>query len=118
MRIDLFSHLDGESKQLLSKLVRCLDKLSHDIEVLNGRLENMTAFTDAVDALVLQVEATTSVEQAATVAIQGLLQQLADAIQSGDPTKVNATMSALKEKTDTLAAAIPAGTPAEEPPVA
>lgn len=63
-----------------------------------------------MDALVAQVKANTDVEASAVVAFQNLATQFANA--AGDAAKVTELATTLKASAATLAAAIPANTPA------
>jgi hypothetical protein len=60
--------------------------------------------------LTIQVQKTTDVEQSAIVLIQGIAQQLADAIALGDPVKIQELQTQLATSADALAAAVVAGT--------
>lgn len=68
-----------------------------------------------LDALTAQVAANGDAEAAAATLLQGLFQKLQDAINSGDPAKIQALTTQLKAQTDALAAAVVANTPAETP---
>ena len=103
MRIDIYHHILWENDETNQKLDAILLKL----EDIRGKEEAMTL---ELDALTLQVQATTDVETSAIVLIQGLATQLA-AIKD-DPAKIAALSVSLKASADSLAAAITANTPA------
>ena len=65
--------------------------------------------------LVNEVSQVKSVEAAAVVAINGLIEKVAAAaaVVSTDPAALDAAIAELKASSDSLAAAIPANTPAE-----
>jgi DNA-binding FadR family transcriptional regulator len=64
----------------------------------------------AIDDLEVQVTAISDAEAAAVALLNGLHQQLADAIASGDPVRVQAAADQLKAKAADLAAAVVANT--------
>lgn len=68
-----------------------------------------------LDALEAQVTTVVDAEDSAIALLQGLFQKLQDAINSGNPARIQAVTDALKAKTDALAAAIVANTPAASP---
>ena len=68
--------------------------------------------SDALTALTAQVAANTSAEASAVALIQGLAQQLRDAIAGGDTAALVELASDLKASADALGAAVVANTPA------
>lgn len=87
-----------------------------DVQAKLGLIQvQQVKIMSALSDLTAQVAATTTVEAAAALAIQGISKQLADAIAAGDPVALAALSAELKTSSDALAAAIPAGT---TPPVA
>jgi hypothetical protein len=65
----------------------------------------------ALDDLKAQVEANTNIEASAVILIQGIAQQLKDAIAAGDPAALAALADKLKTSATALADAITANTP-------
>jgi selenocysteine lyase/cysteine desulfurase len=67
--------------------------------------------TPRLDALTAEVAATTTVEDSVLQFIDGLQEQLAEAIASGDPVELENLTAALATKREAIAAAISAETP-------
>lgn len=65
-----------------------------------------------LDDVVAEVTAQKTIVASVQALIKGLQDQLAAAIASGDPAKVQAVLDALKANDAALAAAVPANTPA------
>lgn len=78
------------------------------------QMENITMAT--LDDVVAEVTAQTSIVASVKALVAGLQTQLADAIASNDPAKVQAVLDALKANDAALAEAVPANTPAEAAP--
>jgi chromosome segregation ATPase len=106
MRIDIYHHIELENDETNQKLDAILQKLT-DIQ---RKEETMSA---ELDALTVQVQATTDVENSAILLIQGIATQLV-AIKD-DPAKIAALSGTLKASADSLAAAIIANTPVAPP---
>ncbi len=66
----------------------------------------------ALDDLKAQVQKNSDVEESAVVLIQGIAQQLKDALAAGDPAALTALQAQLEKSAGDLAAAITANTPA------
>lgn len=92
-------------ESLLGWLVGAVIDLRMEVRTMAGEL----------DALEAQVTAVSDAEDAAIALLNGLFQQLQDAINSGNPARIQAVTTTLKAKTDALAAAIVANTPAASP---
>jgi len=69
----------------------------------------------ALDDLKTEVARNTSLEQSAVALIQGIAQQLKDALAANDPAALADLTNQLSASADALAAAITANTPAEPP---
>jgi len=69
-----------------------------------------------LDDVLADVTAQTTVVQSVLTLIEGLKQQLADALASGDPAKVQAVLDGLEANTASLSAAVTANTPAPPTP--
>ena len=69
-----------------------------------------------LDSLRAQVERNTTVSESAITLLNGLKQQLDDAIASGDPNALQALSDQIGAETDKLAAAVTANTPAAPTP--
>lgn len=91
----------------------------HYDEAVTGRLETILKLQEelmsALDDLKAEVERNTSVEQSAVVLIQGLAQQLKDALEHDDTAALQDLTAKLSSSADALAAAVAANTAA--PPV-
>jgi hypothetical protein len=90
-------------------------RLSHLTEIvyllrveLKERLTNMANILAALQAEVTKVE---GVEDSAIALLQGLSQQLKDALAANDPAKIQAVIDELDVKTTALADAVAANTP-------
>jgi transcriptional regulator of heat shock response len=90
-------------------------KLSHLTEIvyllrmeLKKGFSNMANILDALQAEVTKVE---GVEDSAIALLQGLSQQLKDALAANDPAKIQAIIDELDAKTTALAVAVTANTP-------
>jgi hypothetical protein len=85
------------------------DRIEAKLDLVLQRQEaQMSAFSDAFDALTAQVTANTTVEASAVTLIQGLAAQIGQA--AGDPAAVQALSDKLKTSADALASAITANT--------
>lgn len=99
-----------------------LDRVEHKIDALIAMVKQSIKMEKKMsvefDELILEVEATKTVQQSAVVALNGLVEKvddLASELEADgiDNAKAIELRDALKASTDTLAAAIPAGTSAE-----
>lgn len=99
---------------------RALARVEHLLEALvsqtAGLQQEVRHMAGELDALEAQVKATTDAEDSAIALLQGLAQKLQEAINSGNPARIQAVNDSLKAKTDALAAAIVANTPAAPAP--
>lgn len=86
---------DGATNQLLREFI-------HMATIMNETLQHLTA----------QVERLITVDESAIALIQGLKEQLDEAIDTGDMDEVQALSDRIGESTDALAAAVAANTPA------
>lgn len=104
MKIDInvYLHPDGE------RVFRRLDELATLITDI-GKV-----MTKELDALQLEVERNTSVDQSAILLLKGLADQLA-AIKD-DPVKIQRLADDLKTSSSALSDAVTANTPSENPP--
>lgn len=93
-----------------ANLVRHFRRLDEKVDAILHRLGvvlilermNMASLAD----LEVQVKATTDLEASAVTLIRGIAQQLADAIASGDPTKIQELSDSLATSATSLASAI------------
>lgn len=92
--------------QILHKLVELEDKLT----ILS---KGITHMSNEVDNLTAQVKANSDVIDSAVTLISGIADRIAAA--GTDPVKLKALSDELKNKDDTLAAAVVANTPAAAP---
>jgi hypothetical protein len=76
---------------------------------INEKLEKVMATLADLQAA---VAATTAVEESAIVLIEGIAQQLKDALANSDPAAVQAVIDSLDAEKAKLAAAVAANTPA------
>lgn len=79
---------------------------------LNGLLKQEEAEMSALDDLRKQVQKNSDLEESAVTLIQGIAQQLKDAIAAGDPAALTTLAAQLDTSARDLAAAIAANTPA------
>lgn len=98
-------------------LVSVHSRLGNVAEVVAGILRREEDDMTVIEELVAEVRRNREVDVAARAAIVGLLQQIADAADTGDMDLVKAAVADLRASTDELAAAIPAQPeePAAEP---
>ena len=91
----------------------------HHDPAVTGRLESIITFMEeimaALDDLRAEVARNTSLEQSAVTLIQGIAQQLKDAIAANDPAALTDLTNQLSASADALGAAITANTPAAPP---
>lgn len=80
-------------------------KLTQKIDLLTERIKEMSA---ALDALKVQVERNTQVDQSAITLIEGIAQQLQEL--KDDPAAIEALSNELQASTDALSAAVSANT--------
>jgi len=80
-------------------------KLTQKIDLLTERIKEMSA---ALDALKVQVERNTQVDQSAITLIQGIAQQLQEL--KDDPAAIEALSNELQASADALSAAVSANT--------
>jgi hypothetical protein len=100
-----FSFFDRSDKQILAKLDQVLSGI-------NTLLHWRTTMSAAMDALIVQVTKNSEVEASAILLIQGIAQQLKDAIANGaDPVKLAELTTQLDNSAQALAAAVAANTP-------
>lgn len=100
---------------LSEQLNRIEDKQNAMLAVLVDLLRKDQAMSAQLDALTAQVQKTTEIQQSAITLIEGLADQI-EALKD-DPVKLQALATELKAKSDLLAAAVTANTPAPPPPV-
>jgi hypothetical protein len=95
------------------KIIRDIEQRLSGIEgrltVTNHKLEHIMANLDKLTAAVAEVA---TVEASAVALIQGIAQQLKDAIAANDPAAIDALVTQLQDATAPLAAAVAANTPA------
>jgi hypothetical protein len=91
-----------------------LDHLDAQLSAIHTRLSAMSV---SLDALTEQVTAIETVADSAITLLNGISQQLKDALASNDPTAVQALSDRLAAQSQELADAITANTPAEDEPV-
>ena len=102
MDFHVYYHADAE-------MTRKLDAILAGINTLLQWRKTMSA---AMDALIVQVTKNSEVEASAILLIQGIAQQLKDAIANGaDPVKLAELTSQLDNSAQALAAAVAANTP-------
>jgi hypothetical protein len=89
-----------------------LDRIETTLNVILGEIK---AMANELDALTATVTRTADVEDSAIVLLQGLKTALDAAIASGNPAALTALSTSLGAKTDALAAAVVANTPAATP---
>lgn len=86
-------------------------KLDAILAGVNLLLTKEAMMATALETLQAQVEKNTEVEASAILLIQGIAQQLKDALAQGDPTKIAELVTALDNSAQALAAAVAANTP-------
>lgn len=99
MRLDVHIHHHDRD------LNECLSRIINMQEILMSALDDLKA----------EVERNTSLEQSAVTLIQGIAQQLKDALAANDPVALQDLTTKLSSSADALAAAITANTPAPPP---
>jgi cell division septum initiation protein DivIVA len=108
---------------LRCQLAELRDSLQDEFTAVRAQLEMVSAKLDglkqgqetqmaAIDDLETEVKANGDAEDSAITLLNGLHQQLQDALNSGDPARIQAAVQALHDKRDALAAAVVANTPA------
>jgi len=91
------------------------DQLNRIEDALSILLRKVDAMSAALDALKLQVEQTTTLEQSAIVLIQGLAAQIESL--KNDPVEIQGVVDRLRASAQSLAEAVAANTtPAPTPP--
>src|SRR5690348_11080504 len=90
-------HLDPVAIELLERILHKLTRL----ELSTTRLEER--MSKELDDLTAEVERNTSVEASAVTLIQGLAQQLQDALNNGDTAKLQDLTTKLSGSADALA---------------
>jgi Zn-dependent M16 (insulinase) family peptidase len=123
-------HVDVTGLDVLSQIDRRLDRQARQLDDMASRLAriehairqntaiNITtteAIMSALDTLETDVANETDVVASAVALLDGLHQELADAIASGDPTRVQAVADHLEANTQALADAVQRNTDATEP---
>ncbi len=97
-----------------------IDVHIHNDPAVTGRLESIITFMEAImsalDDLRTEVARNTSLEQSAVTLIQGIAQQLKDALAANDPAALTDLTNQLSASADALAAAVTANTPAAPTP--
>lgn len=88
------------------------DQLDRIESKLNQLLKQEAKEMSALDDLKAQVHKNTDLEESAVTLIQGIAQQLKDAIAAGDPAALTDLASQLDKSATDLATAIAANTPA------
>jgi ADP-ribosylglycohydrolase len=110
IRIDVYHHIQPFDAGAAARI----ESLLHQI-IAQGKA-HMTAITDALDGLNTKVAALETVEASAITLLQGLKSALDAALALGDPAAIVAAVQTVSDKigadTDTLAAAVAAGTTA------
>ena len=96
-------------RRLLEQLDRIEHKCDHLLVQLSQEENLLMASLDDVQA---DVTAQTSVVESAVVLLQGLSGQLAAALASGDPAKIQALKDGIDRNTAALAQAVAKNTPA------
>jgi DNA-binding FadR family transcriptional regulator len=91
---------------------RLLESLTAIDQVLSSINQRLTQMSDQLTALTEQVEANATVTGSAITLLQGLKQQLDDAIASSDPDALADLSERLGSQTQALADAVSANTPA------
>ena len=100
-----FSLFNRSEKQILAKLDQVLSGI-HTV------LTKGAVMSKALDDLIVQVTKVQEVEASAILLIQGIAQQLKDAIANGaDPVKLAELTTQLDNSAQALAAAVAANTP-------
>jgi hypothetical protein len=98
----VYYHPDAEMRKKLDAIVAGINTL----------LQWRTTMSAAMDALIVQVTKNSEVEASAILLIQGIAQQLKDAIANGaDPIKLAELTTQLDNSAQALAAAVAANTP-------
>jgi len=99
MRVDIFFHTESD-RDFQAEVLRLLRNIQQGEQIIMADLTNLTT----------QVKNTTDVEQSAIVLLKGLADQIAQL--KTDPAALQALADQLKSKSDELAAAVTANTPA------
>jgi hypothetical protein len=114
--LDVFSQIDRR----LDRQARQLDDMANRLARIEHAIRQNTAYTittteaimSALDTLETDVANETDVVTSAVALLDGLHQELADAIASGDPTRVQAVADHLEANTQALADAVQRNTDA------
>ncbi len=95
---------------------RGFDLFIHDERGDAQLIKHLEAIMSALDDLRTEVAESKTVSESAVLLLQGLKEQLDDAIASGDPAALTQLSADLDAQTNRLAAAVTANTPPAPPP--
>jgi chromosome segregation ATPase len=95
--------VDPEIKQELKKITKELQRIGQQLGVVAEKQEETMADLAALQA---EVQQNSDVTQSAVTLIQGLSQQLKDAIAANDPAAIQAVVDQLDANTQSLADAV------------
>jgi hypothetical protein len=108
-----------QSKQLdrIEKTLETLRQLLWEVARSSHRVEQDRSMIMAtLDDLLVEVEAEKAIDTSIVALVNGLSAQLAAAVASNDPAKVQAVLDGMKANAANLSAAIVANTPAAPAP--
>jgi hypothetical protein len=86
------------------------DRIGQILIIVKNILLKERKMSQELDDLIAEVAETRNVEEAAVIAINGLIAKLDEALASNDPAKIAQATADLKASAAALAAAIPANT--------
>lgn len=98
------------------RFFKTIESMEKRLERIERLLSKEGHIMTALESLIAQVAANTSVEASAAAAIHGIADQLAAALANNDTAELQSLTTQLKTSADALSAAIPANTaPAATP---